>query len=33
MDYKKQYNITIKDPKQPMLISWAKKKTHEETDQ
>jgi len=30
--YKKQYNITIKDPKQPMLISRAKKKTHEEAD-
>ena len=33
MDYKKQYNVTIKDPKQPMLISKAKKKTHEEADQ
>ena len=30
--YKKQYNITIKDPKQPMLISRANKKTHEEAD-
>ena len=30
--YKKQYNIAIKDPKQPMLISRAKKKTHEEAD-
>ena len=30
--YKNQYNITIKDPKQPMLISRAKKKTHEEAD-
>ena len=31
MDYnKKQYNIAIKDPEQPILISKAKKKTHEE---
>ena len=32
MDYKKQYNITIKDPKQPMLFSRAKQKTHEGAD-
>ena len=30
--YKKQYNITIKDPNQPMLISRAKRKTAEEAD-
>ena len=30
--YKKHYNIAIKDPKQPMLISRAKRKTAEESD-
>ena len=30
--YKKQYNITIRDPNQPMLISRAKRKTAEEED-
>jgi len=30
--YKKHYNITIKDAKQPMLISRAKRKTAEESD-
>jgi len=30
--YKKQYNITIKDPKQPMLISRSKRRTNDEKD-
>ena len=30
--YKKQYNISIKDPKQPMLISRSKRKTAQEDD-
>ena len=30
--YKKQYNLSIKDPKQPMLISRSKRKTAQEDD-
>ena len=30
--YKNQYNIVIKDPKQPMLISRAKKKSVDDAD-
>ena len=30
--YQERYNITIKDKKQPLLVSRAKKKTKEEED-